>query len=49
MRVEETEAYRDWINRLKDLGARARIQVRVDRLVHGNPGRIAISPAARAS
>ena len=30
--------YRDWINSLKDLGARARIQVRVDRLVHGNPG-----------
>ena len=23
---------------MKDLGARARIQVRVDRLVHGNPG-----------
>ncbi len=38
MRVEETEVYRDWINGLKDLAARARIQVRVDRLVHGNPG-----------
>jgi putative addiction module killer protein len=38
MRVEETEVYRDWINSLKDLTARARIQVRVDRLVHGNPG-----------
>ena len=38
MPVEETEVYRDWINRLKDLAARARIQVRVDRLVHGNPG-----------
>lgn len=38
MRVEETEVYRDWINSLKDLAARARIQVRVDRLVHGNPG-----------
>ena len=38
MRIEETEVYRDWINCLKDLGARARIQVRVDRLVHGNPG-----------
>jgi putative addiction module killer protein len=36
--VEETEVYRDWINGLKDLAARARIQVRVDRLVHGNPG-----------
>ena len=38
MRVEETEDYRDWINSLKDLAARARIQVRVDRLVYGNPG-----------
>ena len=33
-----TEIYRDWINSLKDRTARARIQVRVDRLVHGNPG-----------
>ncbi len=33
-----TEVYRDWINALKDHTARARIQVRVDRLVHGNPG-----------
>jgi putative addiction module killer protein len=38
MRVEETEVYREWINRLKDRAGRARIQVRVDRLVHGNPG-----------
>ena len=38
MRVEETEIYREWINALKDRAGRARIQVRVDRLVHGNPG-----------
>lgn len=38
MRVEETEAYRNWINALTDRAGRARIQVRVDRLVHGNPG-----------
>lgn len=38
MRVEETETYREWINALKDPIGRARIQVRVDRLVHGNPG-----------
>ena len=38
MRVEQTEVYRDWINALKDRAGRARIQVRVDRLVHGNPG-----------
>lgn len=33
-----TTVYRDWIIGLRDLMARARIQVRVDRLVHGNPG-----------
>ncbi len=38
MRVEQTEVYRDWISALKDRAGRARIQVRVDRLVHGNPG-----------
>ena len=38
MRAEMTDAYRDWINSLKDRAGRARIQVRVDRLVHGNPG-----------
>lgn len=38
MRVQTTEDYRDWINGLKDRVIRARIQVRVDRLVHGNPG-----------
>ncbi len=38
MRVETTEVYLEWINSLKDRAGRARIQVRVDRLVHGNPG-----------
>jgi len=38
MRVKMTEVYRDWINSLKDLAGRARIQVRVERLIHGNPG-----------
>ena len=38
MRVETTEVYRDWINSLRDRVGRARVQVRVDRLVHGNPG-----------
>ena len=37
MRVRNTEVYRDWINSLQDRAVRARIQVRVDRLVHG-PG-----------
>lgn len=38
MRVKTTEVYRDWINALQDRAGRARIQMRVDRLVHGNPG-----------
>ncbi len=38
MRVQMTEVYRDWIASLKDRAGRARVQVRVDRLVHGNPG-----------
>jgi putative addiction module killer protein len=38
MRVETTEVYRDWIDALNDRVTRARILVRVDRLVHGNPG-----------
>lgn len=38
MRLVITEVYKDWINGLKDRVVRARIQVRVDRLMHGNPG-----------
>jgi len=38
MRIRTTEVYLDWVNALKDRVARARIQVRVDRLAHGNPG-----------
>ena len=39
MRVRMTGIYLEWINSLKDRAGRARIQVRVDRLVHGNPGK----------
>jgi putative addiction module killer protein len=38
MLVKTTEVYRDWINSLRDRTGRARVQVRVDRLAHGNPG-----------
>lgn len=38
MRVERTDEYRDWIDNIKDLSGRARILMRVDRLIHGNPG-----------
>ena len=38
MRVEKTNDYVTWIDGLKDLSGRARILMRVDRLIHGNPG-----------
>ena len=38
MRVEKTDEYRDWLDGLKDRMGRARILVRVDRLIDGNPG-----------
>jgi putative addiction module killer protein len=38
MRVEKTDQYRAWIDGLKDMAARARVLMRVDRLIHGNPG-----------
>ncbi len=37
-RVVKSGAYRAWIDGLRDLAGRARILVRVDRLIHGNPG-----------
>jgi putative addiction module killer protein len=38
MRVEQTDEYRSWIEGLRDRAGRARVLVRVDRLIHGNPG-----------
>jgi putative addiction module killer protein len=38
MRVEQTDEYRGWIEGLRDRAGRARVLVRVDRLIHGNPG-----------
>ena len=38
MRVEKTDDYREWIDALKDRAGRARMLVRVDRLIEGNPG-----------
>lgn len=38
MRVEKTDIYGEWIDALKDGAGRARILVRVDRLIQGNPG-----------
>jgi putative addiction module killer protein len=38
MRVEKTDQYREWIDTLKDAAGRARILMRVDRLIQGNAG-----------
>ena len=38
MRVKKTDEYQEWLDRLRDQAGRARILVRVDRLIHGNPG-----------
>jgi putative addiction module killer protein len=38
MRVEKTEEFREWLDALQDRAGRARILVRVDRLIQGNPG-----------
>jgi putative addiction module killer protein len=36
--VRQTEVFARWFSRLRDRRARARIQVRIDRLEIGNPG-----------
>ena len=38
MRVEQTVEYRRWIEGLRDRAGKARVLVRVDRLIYGNPG-----------
>ena len=38
MRVEKTDEYAEWIDTLKDQAGRARVLMRVERLIGGNPG-----------
>lgn len=38
MRVEKTDEYGQWLDALRDRTGRARILVRVDRLIDGNSG-----------
>lgn len=40
LEIRKTEAYVQWIDNLRDLQARARVQVRIERLAAGNPGDI---------
>ena len=36
--IRKTESFAQWLDGLRDLQARARIQVRIERLAAGNPG-----------
>ena len=36
--IRKTEVFSAWIDRLRDMKARARIQARIERLATGNPG-----------
>ena len=38
LEVRKTEVYARWLDGLRDVGARARVLVRVERLAAGNPG-----------
>jgi putative addiction module killer protein len=38
MEVFAADDYQSWINGLKDRAGRSRVLMRVDRLIHGNPG-----------
>jgi putative component of toxin-antitoxin plasmid stabilization module len=38
MEVFATDDDQSWINELKDKTGRSRVLLRVDRLIHGNPG-----------
>jgi putative addiction module killer protein len=38
LEIRKTEAYARWLDGLLDIHARARVQIRVERLAAGNPG-----------
>ena len=38
LEIRKTETYAHWIDNLRDLQARARVQVRIERLAADNPG-----------
>lgn len=39
MQIKTTSQFTTWLDRLKDLNGRARVQARIQRLAGGNPGR----------
>jgi putative addiction module killer protein len=38
LEIRKTELFANWLDGLRDLRARARVQVRIERLAAGNPG-----------
>ena len=36
--IRKTDVFADWLDNLRDIRARARIQARIERLAAGNPG-----------
>ena len=41
IQIRKTEVFAKWLDGLLDLKARARVQVRIERLTKGNPGDVA--------
>ena len=41
LEVRKTEAFARWLDGLRDVQGRARVQVRIERLAAGNPGDVA--------
>lgn len=37
--IRKTGVFAEWLDGLRDIQARARVQARIERLVAGNPGR----------
>jgi putative addiction module killer protein len=38
LEIRKTKEFKDWLDNLKDLIGRAKIQARIKRLAEGNPG-----------
>lgn len=39
--IRKTDAFAEWLDALRDIRARARVQARIERLAAGNPGDVA--------
>lgn len=47
--IRKTDVFVDWLDGLKDIRARARVLVRIERLAAGNPGDVNLFPKASQS